>query len=113
MNPREIDIFTEDEATYNVHILKQRYQTQHLNGLPNTDHEFYLYEIDQKARRTIQVLSSFMLINKNAHKDSLDLLRDENLFMATLEEQIQPAINKTYTDAIGKMTPTVKALHYE
>ena len=46
LNPREIDIFTEDEAAYNAHILKQRYDTQHLNVIPNTDHEFYLYEID-------------------------------------------------------------------
>lgn len=78
--------------------------------MPNTDHEFYLYEIDQKARRTIQVLSSFMLLNKNVHKDILDLLRDENLFITTLEKEIQPGIFSNYKDSVGLMTPTVQAL---
>lgn len=38
LNPREIDIFTEEEATYNAHILKQRYETQRLGGQPGTDY---------------------------------------------------------------------------
>ena len=81
--------------------------------MPNTDHEFYLYEIDQKARRTIQVLSSFMLLNKNVHRDILELLRDEDLFITTLNDQIQPGITSKYKDSIGLMTPTVEALHFE
>ena len=54
-----------------------------------------------------------MLLNKNVHKDILDLLRDENLFITTLEEQIQPGINSKYKDSIGLMTPTVEALHFD
>lgn len=113
LNPREIDIFTEEEATYNAHILKQSHQTQRLSGQPSDDHEFYLYEIDQKARRTIQVLSNFMLLSKHAHKDIIDLLRDENLFIATLDEAVRPGIFSDYKDAIGVMTPAVRALHHE
>ena len=117
LNPREIDIFTEEEATYNAHILRHRFETGNLNEDPKNADGHYLYEIDQKARRTIQVLSNFLLLSKNAHKDVLDLLRDENLFIAT--QGMDGGLSKTsssfqeYRDSIGVMTPTVKALHYQ
>jgi len=117
LNPREIDVFTEEEATYNAHILRHRFETGNLNEDPKNADGHYLYEIDQKARRTIQVLSNFLLLSKNAHKDVLDLLRDENLFIAT--QGMDGGLSKTsssfqeYRDSIGVMTPTVKALHYQ
>ena len=81
LNPREIDIYNEEEAQYIAHVLKERLETTHLNEVPTDDYEFQMYEIDQKARRSILVLSNFLLVSKHAHKDILDLLLDEELFI--------------------------------
>lgn len=55
-----------------------------------------------------------MLLGKHAHKDILDLLRDENLFIATLDDAVRPAaIFQDYRDGIAVRTPTVRALHHE
>lgn len=54
-----------------------------------------------------------MLLNKQVHKDILDSLRNDNLFLATLKSSIQPQIYSNYTDSIGIMTPTIQALHSE
>lgn len=108
VNPREIDIFTEEEAIYNAHVLRNRFETQHLNELPTEEYELKMYEIDQKARRSIQVLSNFLLLSKHSHKDIIDLLRDEQLFIATTEIE-----SKSYKDNMAVATKTVKALHYQ
>ena len=54
-----------------------------------------------------------MLLSKHAHKDIIDLLRDENLFISTLEDNINSRIYSNYSDAVGVMTPTLQALHHE
>jgi len=61
MNPREIDIFTEEEATYNCNILKDRVESCILNEEPvSFTDDVYLKLMSQKARRTVHVLSFFL-----------------------------------------------------
>ena len=79
-----------------------------MNEVPSEDYEFKMFDIDQKARRTILVLTNFLLLGKHAHKDILDLLLDEELFIATTNEDM------LYKNSIGiTTTKTVQNLHYQ
>ena len=46
LNPREIDIYNEEEAQYIAHVLKERLETNLLNEAPTDEYEFQMYEID-------------------------------------------------------------------
>jgi hypothetical protein len=60
LNPDRIDIFTEEEASYNASFLRKKGQ----EALGDTQYdEIILEELYQKSKRTIEVLSEILMLS--------------------------------------------------
>ena len=70
-NPEKIDIFTEKEAEYNQSLLRNKYKLASA-VVEDQYEELIIDELFAKSKRTIQVLSNHLMLNKAVIDDIID-----------------------------------------
>lgn len=75
LDPEVIDIFTEDEASYNAMILKKQDAKDEKGYSQDILEELYF-----KSKKTVIVLCDYLLLSKNkALQEILDMLEEERI----------------------------------
>lgn len=74
MNPHKVDIFTEQEAKYNLTLLKK----QASSSMKHEFDEHSLQDTYERACRTIEILSEHLLLSKKKQQDIFGQLERQN-----------------------------------
>ena len=96
-NPHSIDIFTEDEAAYNAHLLRKQHQKCDGTEARDDDYHIVLNAAHEKGRRTLQVLISHILNNAN-NEEAID---EASIFLQ------QPSIDHTISPLNSSMKKNI------